>query len=189
MVMTTFSVFTTFTVFVLGKSTSMPDSSMGAVSMNMMSSTRTTSTNGVTLMSESEVCVRPLEVVNATRYLRQICAPHRVQQAAATIRQFCKLPFLGKVALRHIHELQREVVHLAPQFLDALQEIVVGDDGRNCREQPCRRRNQRFGDAGRDAVQRRGAGGRQPLEGVNDAPHRPEQSDERRHAARSGKPA
>src|SRR5439155_25164313 len=46
-----------FTVRVLGTSTSMPDWRMGAVIMKMMSSTRTTSTNGTMLISESEVCV------------------------------------------------------------------------------------------------------------------------------------
>src|SRR5258707_9638410 len=45
------------TVRVLGTSTSMPDWRMGAVIMKMMSKTRTTSTKGTMLISESEVCV------------------------------------------------------------------------------------------------------------------------------------
>src|SRR5262245_33815703 len=44
-------------VLVLGTSTSMPDCRMGAVIMKMMSNTRTTSTNGTMLISESDVCV------------------------------------------------------------------------------------------------------------------------------------
>src|SRR6266702_7072221 len=44
-------------VLVLGTSTSMPDWRMGAVIMKMMRRTRTTSTNGTMLISESEVCV------------------------------------------------------------------------------------------------------------------------------------
>src|SRR6267143_6761563 len=46
-----------FTVRVFGTSTSMPDWRIGAVIMKIMSSTRTTSTNGTMLISESEVCV------------------------------------------------------------------------------------------------------------------------------------
>src|SRR5438552_4699726 len=46
-----------FTVRVLGTSTSIPDCRMGAVIIKMMSSTSTTSTNGTILISESEVCV------------------------------------------------------------------------------------------------------------------------------------
>ena len=44
-----------FTVRVLGTLTSMPDCSTGAVTMKMISSTRTTSTSGVMLISEREV--------------------------------------------------------------------------------------------------------------------------------------
>src|SRR6476646_2286211 len=54
-----------FTTFVLGTETSMPDSSTGAVTIKMISSTSTTSTNGVTLISESDVSVRPFLLVNA----------------------------------------------------------------------------------------------------------------------------
>src|SRR5437879_4426280 len=40
---------------------------MGAVNIKMMSSTSTTSTNGVMLISESELCVRPWLFVNAIK--------------------------------------------------------------------------------------------------------------------------
>ena len=43
----------------------MPDCKTGAVTMKMMSSTSTTSTSGVTLMSESEDWVRPWALVKA----------------------------------------------------------------------------------------------------------------------------
>src|SRR6266403_512817 len=46
-----------FTVWVLGTSTSMPDWRMGAVIMKMISRTRTTSMNGTMLISESAVWV------------------------------------------------------------------------------------------------------------------------------------
>src|SRR5215469_2893348 len=58
-----------FTVCVCGTFTSMPDWMMGAVNIKMMSSTSTTSTNGVMLISESELCVRPWEFVNAIKKL------------------------------------------------------------------------------------------------------------------------
>src|SRR6266705_5766117 len=45
------------TVLVFGTSTSMPDWRIGAVIMKMMRSTRTTSMNGIILISESDVCV------------------------------------------------------------------------------------------------------------------------------------
>src|SRR4051812_11444320 len=45
------------TLCVLGTSTSMPDCRMGAVIMKMIRSTRTTSMNGIMLISESDVCV------------------------------------------------------------------------------------------------------------------------------------
>src|SRR5205807_4280711 len=49
-----------FTVRVWGTLTSIPDCNIGAVTMKIISSTRTTSTKGVTLMSASAVWVRPL---------------------------------------------------------------------------------------------------------------------------------
>jgi hypothetical protein len=65
MVMTVRSSVISFTVFVLGTLTSMPDCSTGAVTIKMISRTSTTSTSGVMLISASAVCVRPLEAVNA----------------------------------------------------------------------------------------------------------------------------
>ena len=50
----------------------MPDCSTGAVTIKIISSTSTTSTNGVTLISESDVSVRPLLVVNAISVLPSV---------------------------------------------------------------------------------------------------------------------
>src|SRR5262252_6953550 len=44
-------------VFVFGTSTSMPDCRIGAVIMKIISSTSTTSMNGIMLISDSDVCV------------------------------------------------------------------------------------------------------------------------------------
>src|SRR5580693_1442694 len=87
-----------FTVFVLGTATSMPDCSTGAVSMKMTSSTSTTSTSGVMLISASAVCVCPPLLVKATRGLPlhrflprlQRDLFHAVQQLAGKIVHACR---------------------------------------------------------------------------------------------------
>ena len=56
-----------FTVCVCGTFTSIPDWMIGAVSIKIISNTSTTSTKGVMLISESELCVRPWELVNAIK--------------------------------------------------------------------------------------------------------------------------
>src|SRR5579863_6708957 len=144
MVMTTFSTSTAFTVCVLGRSTSMPDSRMGAVTIKMISSTSMTSTNGVTLISESDVRVRPWGVVKAinrsgvtgkSKFENQIAKkpqPNRVvlREARDPSDQ------LREIALGHVHELQNKIVHQGAEFLDALKKIVVGDPPRNGRKRP-----------------------------------------------------
>src|ERR1700685_78978 len=69
MLMTRRSSVISLTVRVWGTLTSIPDCSTGAVTMKMMSSTRTTSTSGVILISASEVRVWPELAVKATRGL------------------------------------------------------------------------------------------------------------------------
>src|ERR1700733_15653179 len=69
MVITVRSSVISFTVRVFGTLTSIPDCSTGAVTMKMISSTRTTSTRGVMLISASEVRVWPELAVKATRGL------------------------------------------------------------------------------------------------------------------------
>src|ERR1039458_6733599 len=59
MLITSRSSVISLTVRVWGTLTSIPDCSIGAVTMKIMSSTSTTSTRGVMLMSESAVWVRP----------------------------------------------------------------------------------------------------------------------------------
>src|SRR5947199_10600767 len=106
------------TDLVLGTSTSIPESMTCAVIMKMMSSTSTTSTKGVTLISESAVVpwnrlrpdAPPLLTVIAIR--------------SASVRAF-----------RQIEELEREIVHTGAHFLDDVAEVVVGDGRGNSREQ------------------------------------------------------
>src|SRR5579885_2475848 len=116
MVITTFSLFTTLTVRVLGRFTSIPDCRMGAVSMKMTSST---STKGVTLISESEVCVVPLGLVKAIG--KQ--AFFRQQE------QFHLSGRLCEISLRHIQKLQGKLIQHAPKCFDALKVMIVSNHG------------------------------------------------------------
>src|SRR5712664_713215 len=111
----------------------MPDWRMGAVIMKMMSSTRTTSTKGTMLISESEVCV-DLESCGI----------------------YCDLPMrpgwrgrekLAKGFLDHHGYFQRKSVQALCEIADILQKMVVENNGRDCRAQSCGGGNKRFGDA------------------------------------------
>src|ERR1700722_2014477 len=101
------------TLRVFGTETSMPDWSTGAVTMKMISSTRTTSTSGVMLISASEVRVWPELAVKAT----------------------CGLPlhrFLFWADLfQAVEQFAREVVHAGAELAQRCGELVVGDDGGN----------------------------------------------------------
>src|SRR5579863_9664393 len=111
MVTTTRDCGMSFTVCVCGKSTSMPDCRIGAVIMKMMSSTRTTSTSGTILISESEVPVC-LSCGMAADFLRA-----------------------------HFFDLRRnfhgEIIHARAEISDAADKIIVRDDGGNRREKSC----------------------------------------------------
>src|SRR6185312_9491514 len=80
-------------------------------------------------------------------------------------------------AFKRIQQLQREIVAACRELLDLVTERVVSDNGRNGGKQPGGGRDQRLRNAGRDRPQGSGAGGAQPLEGVNNAPHGAEQAD------------
>src|ERR1700722_6233953 len=100
-----------FTLRVFGTETSMPDCSTGAVTMKMMSSTRTTSTSGVMLISASEVRVWPVLAVKAT----------------------CGLPLhcflFGADLFQAVEQLAGEVVHAGAKLTQRCGELVIGDDG------------------------------------------------------------
>src|SRR4051812_213125 len=97
-----------FTVRVFGTATSTPDWITGAVSMKMISSTSTTSTNGVTLMSDMDVCVLPFAPVNA------ISVAHSLRLTRRSRRR----------ALDGVHELQREVIHARGELAQLVLEEV-----------------------------------------------------------------
>src|SRR5579859_7083634 len=88
------------TFLVLGTSISMPNSITCAVSMKMMSSTSTTSTNGVTLISAR---------LGEPPRRREPYPPPLVDIAMA---------LLPVRPLRHVEELHGEVVHARAHFAD-----------------------------------------------------------------------
>src|SRR5271163_137128 len=100
-----------FTVRVLGTLTSMPDCSTGAVTMKMISSTRTTSTSGVMLISASEVRVWPVLAVKATRGL--------------PLHRF----LFGADLFQAVEQFAGEVVQAGGKLAQRSRELVVGDHG------------------------------------------------------------
>src|ERR1039458_2271848 len=118
-----------FTIRTFGTSTSMPNSITWAVSMKMISRTSTTSTNGVTLISER---------LDPPARLRDPYPPPLREKAMA---------LFSAAALGEVQKLHREVVHARAQFPDAVAEVVIEDSRRDGRRQAHRRGNQRLGDA------------------------------------------
>src|SRR5580765_5342203 len=116
-----------------GRFTSMPRYIMGAVSMKMRSSTRTTSTRGMTLISASVL---------------RVPAPSPPASALSAILEGLRAPY--EPALDQVGQLEREVVHLGCPVTHPPDEVVVADDGRNRRSQTRRGRDEGAGDAGRD---------------------------------------
>ena len=139
MVTTGISCAVSLTVRTFGTSTSMPNSITCAVSMKMMSSTSTTSTNGVTLISRDGVAAAPA----ATRIRRH----------------WWRRPWLllSETALGQVEELEREIVHAGADLANQVAEVVIEDGGGNGREQADRGGDQRFGDARADGLQAGGA--------------------------------
>src|SRR5688572_2940036 len=96
-----------------GRFTSMPRYIMGAVSMKMSRRTSTTSTNGMMLISDSEVPMRRDASVDSSLnaiFLRRTC-------------------HLRNGAAHHVEQVEHEAVHLGRPVLHAVDEVVVADDG------------------------------------------------------------
>src|SRR5512135_3866145 len=139
-----------------GRLTPIPDCIMGAVTMKMTSRTSMTSTNGVTLISESEVptCLRPRDDDGRDWVLRAM------------------------EPLGDAQEFEGEVLHVGDEVLDPAEEVVVGDDGRHGREEPDGRGDEGLGDARGDDLEAGRAHGADADEGDHDAPDGPEEADE-----------
>src|SRR2546425_1622139 len=174
MVITKRSSAISFTVLVLGKSTSMPDCRIGAVIMKMTSSTSTTSTKGTMLISESEVPV-----------WRESCGI-----GALALLKFVLLSELALSVIlfdlrSHFH---CKVIHACGELLDVVQIVVVGNHRRDGCEQPGRGGNQRFGNARRHGAKACGACAAQAGESIHHSPDGAEQTDERSHRAGGRQP-
>jgi len=85
-------------------------------------------------------------------------------------------------------EFEGEGVEALRQITNELQEIVVGDQGRDGGEEACGSGDERFGDAGCHGAKAGGSRGAQAGEGVNDAPDRAKEADERSDGGRGGQP-
>src|SRR5208283_2047365 len=131
MVTTGSSCAVSFTACTSGTSTSMPNSITWAVSMKMISSTSTTSTNGVILTSD--------RLASPPRRREPYPPPPLTDNAMALV---------SETALGQVQELQGKVVHARAQFPDAVAEDVIGNGGWDGGEQAHGGRDQRQRDAG-----------------------------------------
>src|ERR1039457_6439993 len=161
-----------FTACTLGTSTSMPNSITWAVSMKMMSSTSTTSTNGVMLISD--------RLAPPLRRRDPYPPPPLTDNAMA---------LLSETAFGHVQELHGKVVHARADLPDSVAENVVEDGGWDGGCKARRRRNQRFGDARRHRAQAGRSHLSQFVKRADNAQHGAEQPNERRDRRGSGQPA
>src|SRR5690606_36292069 len=147
-----FSACSTFTM-----SIGLPSWTFGKTTMKMMRSTKTTSTNGVTLM----LGMAPLAF-----------AP--VSSGAP----------MG--ALQMVDELARGVLHHHVESLEPRRQGIEREDGRDRDDETHGRDDERFRDPGGDRPDPATAGGGDALEGRDDADDGAEQADERRGGAGRG---
>src|SRR6185369_15607652 len=130
-----------------GRSTWTSWSSRGATTMKMMSSTRTTSTSGVTFMSGR---MAPTRVV-----LRNPLTPH--------LRTVGFRPSLDRV-----RELSRRRRERALVDRDRVRQVVEAEDGGDGHREPERRLDERLADARRDRGGAARAARRDALESRDD---------------------
>src|SRR6185369_8888145 len=145
-----------------GRSTWTSWSSRGATTMKMMSSTRTTSTSGVTFMSGRMAPTRAV--------LRNPLTPH--------LRAVRFRPSLDRVG-----ELSRRSRERALVACDRVREVIEAENGGNGDREPERRLDERLADARRDRREAARAARCDPLPGRDDADDGAEEANERRHGA------
>ena len=85
-------------------------------------------------------------------------------------------------------EFVGEGVEALRQIANVLEEIVVGDEGRDGGEESGGGGDEGFGDARSDGAKAGGTGSAEAGEGVNDAPNGAEEADEGSDAGGGGKP-
>src|SRR5581483_3512513 len=153
---------------VLGTSISMPNSITCAVSMKMISNTRTTSTRGTILISESV----PFE------------PPKRRRPIPESLPSENAIPYILtlalQISLRQVQELEREIFHPGSHLFDSMAEVVVGHRGRNRRRETQSRRQQRIRNAGSDRAHTCRSAQRKHLKRLDNPEHGAEQADKRR---------
>src|SRR5262245_59248146 len=155
---------------VSGRSIRGPLVSCGAITMKMISSTSTTSTNGGMLVA---ACILAGSAVR----IRLLVHGH---DRHLGLRRLPGLPHHDYRNLEQaVHELGRGPVHLDLELLELAREVVVRDDGRDRDEDAQRGRDQSFGDTSRDRGHAAGPRGRDASEGADDPDHGSEQPDER----------
>src|SRR5436309_10917191 len=124
-----------------GRRTSTPCWSIVVTTMKMMSSTRQTSTSGVTLMSPLTSSGLPPPAPNAIARLR--LRPGRGGRYAG-----------ARLVLDEVvDELRRGVRHLHLEAVHLVEEVVVQPDGRDGHEEAEGGGHERLGDPGRDGTQ------------------------------------
>src|SRR5262252_4061375 len=115
-----------FTVFVFGTSTSIPDCRIGAVIMKIISNTSTTSMNGTMLISDSDDCVFPMSCGIDFRPVLRLAA-HRYGGAAAGL----VIVSVAKGLFNLCGDFERKGVEPLPQVPNIAHKIVVENHGGN----------------------------------------------------------
>ena len=95
---------------------------------------------------------------------------------------------LGESFLDLRGNFQCKGVEALRKVTNILQKLVVKNNGRNGGYQAGSGGEERFRNTGCDSAQARGSGGAESREGVDDAPHGAEESDERRDGTGGGEP-
>src|SRR5919108_70147 len=138
---------------------------IGAVTINITSSTNITSTSGVTLICASTPASR--------------CG----EASIAIITSFRIL--LKKMSFGDIQKFVRKIIHFDRQHFDLLNKVIVSHQSRNRSRQPDGRRDQGFGDARGNRLDARGVCDTEASKGVHYAPNGSKQSNKWRGARRS----
>src|SRR5260221_9903005 len=149
----------------------------GTTTMNMISSTSTTSTSGVMLMDACILLGSPSRIGRAFLFdLRRLDFIHFVEFKPLELWYFEQA----------VHKLGRSPIHFDMESLKFAREVVEGDDGRNCDEDTEGRRDQGLCDAARNHRHSAGSRGRDAPESVNDSDHGAEKTNERGGGADCG---
>src|SRR5262245_9223510 len=164
-----------FGFVVFGTFTSGPFRICGAITMKMISSTKTTSTSGVMLMAACILLGSPSRISRAS-----LSDQRRLDFSTVQVKLLWYIE-------QAVHELRRCAIHLDMESLNLAGEGVKGDDGRNCDEDTQCRRDKRFSNTARNHRHSAGPGGRDASESVNASDHGTEKTNERSSGADRGK--